>query len=117
MNTVNAVLVVIGAAAAVAFVLVYGLSAAWWRNPIGRYLILQGVVIALVYVPAVIRLVTSHWVPARPVTVTSLIVNIIAAVVETTGAASFAIVIRQGRRLTQHLAAASTDDLAPKTQP
>lgn len=54
MLILNTILLLLGALGAIAFPLIYILSARWWINPIGRMLVGEGAVIALVYTKAVI---------------------------------------------------------------
>lgn len=100
----------LGALAAVAFVLLYALRAAWWRNPVGRFLIVQGTVIGLLYVSSVIRLARNGWIPIVPASVGTFLVTVIAASMEIGGVAAIVVVMRQSRHLT-HLAVGADHDL------
>lgn len=57
----------IGAAGSVASLAVYGLSARWWRNQLGRFLVVYMAVVVLVYAKSVIGIVAGGELKATPV--------------------------------------------------
>lgn len=100
MITAQVGLLALATVASVLFVLVYGLTSQWWRNPIGQFLVAQGVVISLLYVSSLVRVAVHGWHPLVPVTPGTLIVTAVAALLEVAGVLAFGTVIRQSRRLT-----------------
>lgn len=76
MLTFNIVLLLIGALGALAFPLIYMLGARWWTNPIGRMMVGEGVVIALVYTKSVAAVLLGAHVSSS---ILSTVINAVVA--------------------------------------
>lgn len=93
MYYTEVVLVWIGAMAGLGFLAIYGLLSRWWRNPVGCFLMAQGVFITGIFVRSI---VVSFLLPGPvPVTLSSFVTACVFAVLEVTQFAVFACIIRK----------------------
>lgn len=67
LATLNTIFIILGFCGAWAALWIYGVSAKWWRNQIGRFLMTQAGVISAVYFEGILRTVfhirLPGWLP------------------------------------------------------